>query len=103
MVPCLEPITGESGLGRHRVAVVAGHDSRATDDDLPCLAARQQSPFFVHDRDVQTHWHADGTRLALARRQRIARDRRGSGLRHAIKFYHAGLKGFLQFREDARR
>ena len=67
-IPGLEPIAGKRGLGRHWVAVVARHDARATDDDLAGLAAGQQSPSFVHDRDVQTHWYADRTRLALARR-----------------------------------
>ncbi len=79
-IPGLEPIACKRGLGRRRVAVVARHDARAPDNDLSGLAAGQQSPSFVHDRDVQIHRYADRTRLALARRQRIARDGRGSGL-----------------------
>ena len=99
----LEPIACKRGLGRHWVAVVARHDACAPDDDLAGLAAGQQSPSFVHDRDVQIHRYADRTGLALARRQRIARDGRGSGFRHPVELDHGGLESLLQFREDARR
>ena len=103
LVPGLEPATRECGLIRRWVAVVAGHDNRAADDDLPCLAVRQQSSRFVHDCEVQIHWHADGTRLAPERRQRIARERPGSGLGHRITIDHTGLKGSLQILEHTGR
>ena len=48
-----EPVAGKSGLGRHRVAVVACHDACAPNDNLASLAVREQGASFVHDRDVQ--------------------------------------------------
>ena len=67
-ISCLEPVACKRGFGRHWVAVIAVDDARAPDDDLASLAAGQQSPGFVHDCDVQTHWDADRAGLALARR-----------------------------------
>src|ERR1700681_2232013 len=55
-ISCLQPIAGKCGLGRPRVAIVARRDARASDDDLPGLAARQQSPWFVHDCDIESRW-----------------------------------------------
>src|SRR5882724_9331787 len=64
----IEPIACKRGLGRPWVAVVARRDACAPDDHLARLAAGQQSPSFVHDRNIQTHSYANRTRLALARR-----------------------------------
>ena len=75
-VSCLEPIAGKCGFVRLRVAVVSLRDACTPDDDLARLAAAQQSPLFVHDRDIQHRWYSDRTRLAPKWRQRIARDGR---------------------------
>ncbi len=102
-ISCLEPIACKCGHGRGLVAVVGRHNALASHHDLARLAAGQQSPSLVHDRDVQTHREADRTGLAPARWQRIARDKCGSSFRHAIRLDHAGLESLLQFREDPRR
>ena len=103
-ISCLEPIAGKRGLGRLRIAFVAHRDASAPDDDLTGPAARQQSPSFVHDRDIQDSRQPDRTRLALVRRQRIACNGRGSDFGHPVRFDHAELsKVSLEFGEDARR
>src|SRR5262249_47808357 len=99
----LEPIAGKRGLGRHWVAVIARCDAYAPYDDLARPAAGQQSPSFVHDRDVQIPWEADRTELALARRQRIASNVRGSGFRHSVALDHRGLEGLLHLGQDVGR
>src|SRR6202007_2974915 len=95
-VPRLEPITREGARARHGIAVVARRHTRPADDDLPRLTSGQECLRLIHDRDLQTHWHADRTRFALARRQRIAGYRSGSGLRHAVSLDRSGLESLLQ-------
>ena len=99
----LEPVAGKRGLGRPWVAIVSRRHACAPNDDLAGLPVGQQSPSFVHDRDVQGHRHADRTRFTLARRQRIARDRRGRDFRHAVPLDHRRLESVLELREDAGR
>src|SRR5262245_5125393 len=101
-IPCLEPIACKRGRGRHGVAIVARHDARAAHYDLSGLTVGQQSPSFVHNRDLQTDWHAGRSGLAPGRREGIARDRRGSGFRHGIVLDHGRVEGRLQFRQDVR-
>ena len=100
-IACLEPIARKGRLGRHCIAIVARHDAGAPDDDLAGLAAGQQNPSLVHDRDVQIHRDAGRTGLALARRQRIARDERRSGFRHPVGFDHGRLERPLDLLEHA--
>ena len=99
----LEPVASKGGLGCFRVAIVAHGDACTPDDDLAGLTAGQQSSAFVHDRDIQNSRQPDRTGLALARRQRIARDRRGGDFRHPIRLDQRSLESSLEFGEDARR
>jgi hypothetical protein len=101
-IPSLEPIACKRGLGRDRVAIVARHDARAPDYDLSRLTVCQQSSSLAHNRDVQTDWYAGRSGLAPGRRERIARDRCGSGFRHSIVLDHGRFEGRLQFHQDVR-
>src|SRR6516162_755618 len=100
-IPGLEPIACKRGRCRYGVAIVARHDARAAHHDLSGLPVGQQSPRFVHNRDVQTDWHAGRSDLALCRREGIARDRGGSGFRHRIVLDHGCFEGRFQFHQDA--
>ena len=103
LVAGLEPIADEGGGRRRRVAVIAGHDAAAAHGDVAGLAGRQRVAAVVQDRDVEADRNADGAGLALARRQRIAGNRRGSGFRHAVEFDDRGAKRPFQLGEHKRR
>src|SRR5215510_5576222 len=102
-ISCLEPIADKRRVGCPRVAIIACHNGCTLHDDLTGLAVGQQSSSFVHDRDIQDRWQPDRTRLALAWRQRIARDRRGSDFRHPVPLDHRALESSLELGGDARR
>ena len=102
-ISCLEPIADKRRVGCPRMTIIARRDACTPHNDLTRLAAGQQSSSFIHDRDIQDRWQPDRTRLALARRQRIARDRRGSDFRHPVPLDHRALESSLELSEDARR
>ena len=103
LVAGLEPIAGEGGRRRGRVAVITGHDASAAHRDVAGLAGRQHVAAVVQDRDIEADRDADGTGLALARRQRIAGNRRGGSFRHAVEFDDRGAEGPFQLGEHPRR
>src|SRR5215475_3034421 len=66
-ISCLEPIACKSGVGRSRIAIIAGGDACSPDYDLACPTAGQQSTPFAHDGDVQARRYADRTCFAPMR------------------------------------
>ena len=99
----LKPLACKCRGSRIWVAIIAGHDGCAPDDDLSALTAGQQGPDLIQDPHVQVYRQADGTGLARPRPQRIARDRRCSNFRHAVPLDCTGVEAVLELGEDAGR
>ena len=83
------------------VALVAGRDIGATDDDLAGAAAFQQRAILGHDGHLRASGNAHAAGLAHGWRQGVA-GHLVRGLGHAVAFNQGGTKHFLHLADHLR-